>query len=135
LFDVASGWFGPVAYTLSVLWSLVTGLVRLLLFALIGMGFASSFNAKLDFPALMRLSAVAMTPAMVIDTLAWTFNFGYLPCCGWGILMAVVTLAYFVFGVKANAEATPTMYGGPGFLAGPTTYPPAPTPFSPGPPQ
>jgi hypothetical protein len=133
--DLASTWFGPVAYVASVLWSLVTGLLRLLLYALVGMAFASSFNARLDFPALMRLSAVAMTPAMLVDTLAWTFNFGYLPCCGWGVLMAVATLAYLVFAVKANADAAPTVYGGPGFPAGPTPYPPSPTPFPPAPPQ
>jgi hypothetical protein len=135
--DAGSKWFGPVAYVSCLLWSLLTGVLRLLLYALAGMAFASSFNARLDFPALMRLSAVAMTPAMLVDTLAWTFNFGYLPCCGWGILMAVISLAYVVFAVKANAEAPPPpTYGGYGvpptaYAGGP--YPPAAPPPPPAP--
>jgi Protein of unknown function (DUF1189) len=126
--DAASSWFGPVAYASCLAWSLVTGLLRLLLYALAGMAFASSFNARLDFPALMRLSAVATTPAMFIDTLAWTFNFGYLPCCGWGLLMAVVTLMYVGFGVKANADSSPPPGPGYGFPPGPLQYPPPQSP-------
>ena len=76
----------------------------------------------------MRLSAVATTPAMFIDTLAWTFNFGYLPCCGWGLLMAVVTLMYVGFGVKANADSSPPPGPGYGFPPGPLQYPPPQSP-------
>jgi hypothetical protein len=126
--DAASSWFGPVAYGACLAWSLVIGLLRLLLYALAGMAFAASFNARLDFAALMRVSAVAMTPAMLIDTLAWTFNFGYLPCCGWGLLMAVVTLVYVGFGVKANAQSSPPPGWGYGLPTAPVPYTPPPVP-------
>ena len=133
-----SAWFGPVAYAGVLSWSLAVGLIRLLLYGLLGLIFASSFNARLDFPALMRLAAVAMTPAMVLDSLAWTFNFGALPCCGWQIVLAVVTLAYTGFAVKANADAGPPrgVYGGYAAPGSPAPYPHyAPPPQIPPPPS
>jgi hypothetical protein len=137
--DIGASWFGPVAYISSVIWSLLYGLVRLLVYALVGLIFVSAFNARLDFAALMRLAAVAMTPAMAIDTLAWTFNFGTMPCCGWQFLMAIVALIYLGFAVKANADATsppPTgVYGGYGFTQAPPQYPPPPYQGPPTPPQ
>jgi hypothetical protein len=93
----------PTALLVSFIW----GLVRLLLYALIGLIFASIFNARLDFTALMRLAAVAMTPGMVLDTPAWTFNFGWSPCCAWSALIGIMTLIYLGFAVKANADAAP----------------------------
>jgi hypothetical protein len=122
--------FGPVAYVGGVIGSLLWGLVRLLIYGLIGMIIASAQNARLDLAALMRISAVAITPAMAIDTLAWTFNFGYLPCCGWSILMAVITVIYVGVGVRANAEAMPPtgVYGGFPYQPSFTPYPPAPAP-------
>ena len=129
--DGGAKWFGPVAYVSSVLWSLAYGIVRLLLYALIGLIFVSAFGARLDFAALMRLSAVAVTPAMMVDALAWTFNFGWTPCCGWSVLMGIITLVYLGFAVKANAEPAPPpggVYGGYGFTPGamPNAYPPGP---------
>jgi hypothetical protein len=111
--------FGPVAYVSVVIWSLIWGIIRLLLYALIGLIFVSAFNARLDFAALMRLAAVAMTPGMVLDMLRWTFNFGGMPC-GWSILIGIITLIYLGFAVKLNAEtASP-----PGGFAPGYTYPP-----------
>ena len=126
--------FGPVAYVGGVVGSFLWGLIRLLIYGLIGMIFVSAFNARIDFAALMRLAAVAMTPAMLIDTLAWTFNFGYLPCCGWSALMGLVTLIYLGFAVKANGEMLPPgVFGGHGFPAAPAPYPypPPPPPYQP----
>lgn len=136
--------FGPLAYVGGVIGSLVWGMVRLLVYGLIGLIFVSAFNARLDFAALMRLAAVAMTPAMLVDTLGWTFNFGWMPCCGWGVLMGIITLVYLGFGVKANAEAPTTPPGGvytgyappggaPSYPYTPAPQGPPPYPYPPGP--
>jgi hypothetical protein len=129
--------YAATAYPTVVVTSLVWGLVRLLLYGVIGLIFVSSFNARLDYAALMRLSAVAMTPGMVLDTLGWTFNFGWLPCCGWSALIGVITLVYLGFAVKANAEpappggATPYPYPYPYPSPQAQAYPPPHNPYPP----
>jgi hypothetical protein len=128
--------FGPLAYVGALLWSLVWGMIRLLIYALIGLIFVSAFNARLDFAALMRLAAVAMTPGMLLDTLSWTFNFGWMPCCGWSMLIGMITLIYLGFAVKVNADvvppgAYPPPYGLPGGPAQHPHPPPPPAAFPP----
>ena len=137
----ATNWSWAVALPGGLALSVVWGLVRMLLYGLIGLLFASIFRARLDYAALMRLSAVAMTPGMVIDALSWIFNVGWIPCCGWNALIGMVTLAYLAIAVKANAEpAMPPGIGGtvPGYGsplgAGGYPYPPPPPPAPPYPP-
>ena len=121
----------------ALVWSLVWGLVRMLAYGLIGMMFASMFNAQLDFAALLRLSAVAMTPGMAIDTLSWLAGMPpVLPCCGWSFIIGAITVGYVAFAVKANAAPVvpPRDYGQPqyGFPgAAPAGYMPAPPPGNP----
>lgn len=112
-------WLAPVGFPAMVLMSLVWGLLRLLIYGLIGLMFASMFGARLDFAGCMRLAAVAMTPGMVLDAAAWAFNFGNAPCCGWSALVGVITLVYLGFAVKANADAKPPYAPVPGYA-----YPP-----------
>jgi hypothetical protein len=132
-------WFSdrlvPLGLPTALLISFIWGLVRLLLYALIGLIFASIFGARLDFAALMRLAAVAMTPGMVLDALAWTLNFGWSPCCAWSVLIGVVTLIYLGFAVKANADAAPPVALMPayGYPPVPGQYPNAPPPPPPPP--
>jgi hypothetical protein len=127
----------PGAWFVSVVW----GILRLLLYGLIGLLFASIFAARLDYLALMRLSAVAMTPGIAIDAVAWMFNVGYLPFCGWHGVIGMVTLTYLAVAVKANVEAGPPPPGTemyvPGHGAAPGAagylYPPAPQGYYPPP--
>jgi len=121
-------WFPFVGFPAFLIGSMVWGLLRLLLYALIGLIFVSVFNARLDFAALMRLSAVAMTPGMVIDMVSSLVGFPPpMPFCGWGWIIGAITVAYIALAVKANGEApaTPGQYGQPyGFPAAPPTqYP------------
>lgn len=103
-----SNWLAPMGFPTAVTLSMIWGLFRLLLYSLIGLAFASVFHARVDFAALMRLAAVAMTPGMMLDALAWTFNFGSAPFCGWSGLIGVITVAYLGFAVKSNAgQAVP----------------------------
>lgn len=146
--DTFAKWFAVMALPLAMLGSLVWGLVRLLLYALIGLMFNSMFNARLDYAALMRLSAVAMTPAMVLDTvLIWLVG-APVPCCGSMFLAGAITLGYLAFAVKANAQPLVPPGMGPtyGFPMAPATagypqqpayaqqpgYPPQPPAYPPG---
>ena len=121
-----------------LVWSLAWGLVRMLIYGLIGMMFASIFNARLDYAALLRLSAVAMTPGMVLDMISWLAAVPPpMPCCGWSFIIGAITVGYLAFAVRANSQpAVPP--GGYGYTdsfpaSPPPAYAPAPPPAPPGP--
>src|SRR2546426_6973479 len=102
----------------------------MLLYGLVGLIFNSAFNARLDYAALLRLAAVAMTPAMVVDTvLVWLVG-APVPCCGSMLLAGLITVSYLAFAVKANAQPVmPPGFGPPyGFPTAPPTMglPPQP---------
>lgn len=76
---------------------------QVVVFAAIGLLVARSMKAPLDFSALMRLTAVALTPALVLEPV--------LDLVSWkppmlGMIWTLAALAYLVFAVHANrAEA------------------------------
>src|SRR2546426_10244070 len=93
----------------------------MLLYGLVGLIFNSAFNARLDYAALLRLAAVAMTPAMVVDTvLGWLVG-APVPCCGAMLLAGLITVSYLAF--AGQAEAQPGMPPG---IGAPYRFPAAP---------
>jgi hypothetical protein len=111
-------WFIPVLYPLAFLFSFIFRAVQILIYAVVGLAFAKILNANLDFKTLMRLSAIAITPVLVLN-LIFEFVPGRIPW--WGLLGVIVALAYLFFAVKVNAEP-----GGEPQYQPPNTYPSAP---------
>jgi hypothetical protein len=123
--------FGFYAFPTALLASTAWGVVRVLMYAFLGMLLASIFRARLDYPALARLSAVAMTPAMVVDAAGWMLGVGATPYYAWSVIVSVITVAYLAFAVKANAEAAEPPGAGeyvPGYGLTPGAPPTALTP-------
>ena len=77
-------------------------LLQVLVFGLVGLLVARMVKAPLDFPALMRLTTVALTPALVLEPLLelvrWTPPVFELIWC-------VLVLGYVVWAVLANRPA------------------------------
>jgi Protein of unknown function (DUF1189) len=96
--DMAKTWAAPVLYPLCTLGSFAYRIVQALLYACIGLLLASLCKGKLPFEALLRLSVIAITPAIIIGTLfdAATIE---LPLAGlWFFLLA---MGYLLFGIRA----------------------------------
>ena len=94
-------WFIPVLYPLALLFSFIFRAVQILIYALVGLAFARILKANLDFKTLMRLSAIAITPVLVLNLI---FEFVPGRISWWGLLGVIVALAYLFFAVKVNAE-------------------------------
>ena len=94
-------WFVPVVYPLALIFSFIFRAIQILVYALIGLLFASMLHAKLDFKTLMRLSAIAITPVLMLNLL---FEFVTVHIPGWSLLGIVIALAYLFLAVKVNAE-------------------------------
>jgi hypothetical protein len=99
---LAKRWFVPVVYPLALLFSFVFRAIQILIYALIGLLFARMLHANLGYLALMRLSAIAITPVLMLNLL---FEFVPLHIPRWFLLGIVVALAYLFFAVKVNADA------------------------------
>lgn len=99
--DIAKSWAGPVLYPLCVLGSYAYRIVQALIYAAIGLLLVSLCKGKLPFEALLRLSVVAITPAIIIGTLLDAAAIE-LPLAGlWFFLLAI---GYLLFGIRATVS-------------------------------
>jgi hypothetical protein len=88
-----------VIYPFALLGSYMYRIVQVLIYAAIGLLFASLCNTKLSYAALVRLAVVAVTPCIIVSTV--------LGLAGTSIpafLYLVAALVYLFFAVKSNAD-------------------------------
>jgi hypothetical protein len=76
-----------------------------LIYAAIGLLFARTANTSLDYKALMRLAAVALTPVLLLNLLLEFMPF-HIPF--WWLFGIIIGLGYLFFAVKSNSESAPT---------------------------
>lgn len=94
--------FFPVMLAVVLIASLIWRLLLLLLGGAVGQVFASSFQAPLSYAATMRLSAIAMTPGILLNTLLEVLDMRGLGCFGFFLGIALYLL-FMALAVKANA--------------------------------
>ncbi len=94
-----------ILYPLALISSYVYRIIQALIFAAIGLLFASSCKASLSYGALLRLAVVAMTPCIIIKTV-FALAGVQLPCIVL-LLYFVITLAYLYFGLYACSQTPP----------------------------
>ena len=91
-----------IVYPIALLSSYIYRIIHALIFAAIGLLFASMSRVSLSYGALLRLAVVAMTPCIIIKTVFVLAGF-YLPCIA-GLLYFVITLAYLYYGVHSCSQ-------------------------------
>ena len=99
-----TSWFAIVFYPLALVVSLAYRILQALLYAAIGIGFAKLLKADLAYPALVRLAAVAVTPAIALDTLRHSMS---QPIAYWWFICFTIAMGYLCFAVNANAGSEP----------------------------
>jgi hypothetical protein len=95
-------WVPPLAYVVLVLGSLAFRFVQICLYGVLAQTFARGKQVALDFPAALRISALAVTPVIVLRTLIWFLPgepYWYLR---WPIAI-IITILYLRFGIAALA--------------------------------
>lgn len=93
-----------IMYPVALLSSYVYRIIQALIYAAVGLLFASLCRVSLSYGALLRLAVVAMTPCIIIKTV-FALAGAYFPCIG--LLYIVITLAYLYFGVYACSQTPP----------------------------
>lgn len=99
---VGKFWLPIVLYPILVIFSFVYRMIQSLLYAILGLIFARISRSSLEYPALLRISVVALTPAVVLATIQ-PFLKIYPPYQGW-IFFAITTF-YIIFGIFANRDS------------------------------
>lgn len=97
--------FLVLLYPFALLSSYVYRIIQALIYAAVGLLFASSCKVSLSYGALLRLAVVAMTPCIIIKTV-FALAGVQLPCTIL-LLYFLITLAYLYFGVYACSQTPP----------------------------
>jgi hypothetical protein len=103
-FSVFKTWFLIAAYPFVVAFVYAYRIVQALLYAAIGLIFASIFKVNLRYAALIRLSVMAVTPAIILNTVV-SLTGAHIPY--WSLLCFVIAMAYLFFGVKSSRLPEP----------------------------
>ncbi len=96
--DLAKTWAAPIFYPLCTLGSFAYRIIQALLYACLGLLLTSLFKGKLPFEALLRLSVVAITPAIIIGTL---FDAAAIEPPLAGLWFFLLSMGYLWFGIRA----------------------------------
>lgn len=99
-----------ILYPVVLLLSFFFKVLQALVFAVVGMGFARNLKASLRYRALLSLAIVAMTPAILIDTL---YTYIGIPIPMWWLVTFSITIGYLFFALKAVAQDASTSAGNP----------------------
>ncbi len=79
--------------------SFIFCVLQTLIYGLIAKAIASASQVQLSYGTLVRLSTVALTPVLLIDSLLKVRNLDSLL---WGPSAFIITVAYIIFAVRAN---------------------------------
>jgi hypothetical protein len=91
-------WFAILVYPFALLFSFAFRSAQVLIYALIGMLFSRALKIGLNYQALMRLAAIALTPVIVLNTLTIFFKIA-MPS-PW-FINAIITTGYLIFAIRA----------------------------------
>jgi hypothetical protein len=95
-------WLVVVAYPCALICSYLYRIIQVLIYAGIGIVFARLSGVPLEYSQLLRLSAVAITPAVLLDLVRGLLSFptSYV----WWIFCLLLSLGYILFAVRANGS-------------------------------
>lgn len=99
--EAAKSWFAVFMYPFALAGSYFYRIIQMLIYAAIGLLFASINKTELEYTQLLRLSVVAATPGIIINTLFWVTGVN-LPFAGFMYL--ILTLVYLFLGIKATTD-------------------------------
>jgi hypothetical protein len=121
-------WAAVVVVPICFIGSLIYRIIQGLIYAAFGMIWNSTFNARLQYPALLRLTFLSITPVLILTTVLSVLKID-IPMLS--LICLVIAQIYLAMAVKANEQApAPPAYG----YGAPPYAPPMPAnPFNPPP--
>lgn len=102
--DTFNKWFFILIYPFVLFFSFIFRMLQALVYGLIGMLYDRTLKAGLGYQAIVRLAAIAVTPAIILNTVRFSMGWD-VP--GWTFISFMVAMGYLYFGVMANVEGKP----------------------------
>jgi uncharacterized protein DUF1189 len=99
--EVFKSYFSVFVYPFALVGSFLYRVIQVMIYAVIGLLFASICKTELEFTQLLRLTVVALTPSIIINTLLWS-TATHLPLSG--LMFFALTMVYLYLGIKATTE-------------------------------
>lgn len=94
-------WFSVLFYPTLILASLVYRLAQALLYAFIGLILAKWLEVPLEYPALIRLATLSITPVLVLDAIRDILG---KPVPFWPWICFLIAMGYLIYGVNVNGD-------------------------------
>lgn len=101
--DSLEDWIAVLVYPFVVIFSFLSRAVEIFIFALIGLLFARTRKASLDYRTLVRLASVSLTPVLVCEGI---FSLADVRLVYWPLMSLIISLGYLFFAVKVNSDST-----------------------------
>jgi hypothetical protein len=96
---IAQKYFLVVVYPFMLIGLFLVQVIKMLIYAAIGIIFVKLLKSSNDYSSLLRLSVIAFTPVVLLETVLHTAGIG-LPFSG--IIFFLVAMAYLFFGVHSS---------------------------------
>jgi Protein of unknown function (DUF1189) len=101
--DTLDDWFAVFVYPLAVVVSFLFRGLEVIILALIGLLFTHALRATLDYRALIRLAAMAITPVVVSGGILALAD---ISIHYWPLLGVVISIGYILFAVRVNSDVS-----------------------------
>ncbi len=98
--NIAGTWLVVVLYPFALVFSFVYRIVQALIYGVCGMILAKIMKAQLEYLTLLRLAAVAVTPAVILETVRSVANI-HIPF--WSLLCFLIAMGYLFMAVSAGS--------------------------------
>lgn len=100
--EIIKSWLAIVSYPFALLVSLLYRIIQVLIYAAIGILFAKGLHTSWNYPALIRLAVISITPVVALETLRGLENI-QIPL--WWLICFLTAMGYLFYAVKASSTA------------------------------
>ncbi len=98
--NLAGSWLVVILYPFALLFSFMYRIVQALIYGVCGLIISKAVKVQLEYLTLLRLAAVAVTPAIILDTVRSVASIS-IPY--WNLLCFLIAMGYLYFAVTARA--------------------------------
>lgn len=96
---IAQGYFIVVLYPFILLGLFIAQIIRMLIYAVLGMVFVKMLKASNDYSSLLRLSVIAFTPVIIMQAIVEIME---IPIPASGLIFFLIAMMYLLFGVSSS---------------------------------
>ncbi len=99
--DIINEWLAVAAFPFALMFSFLCRMIQVLFYSVFGLLFAGIFKNGMKYKTLVRLSAISITPAVLIGTVR---DYLHISVPYWSWISFLIAMSYLFFAVKVSSE-------------------------------